>query len=149
MSNDLTPREYISAKEASRILRVSERQVNYYGHNGQLRTMRAGRRVLYHRSDVERLAATLQVDIRPQQLTRQDVNEELIRYVQGEAQRNQEFLEGQRQLSEGQRGIADRLQRIEERLDQPQRGPSWQTIATLAIVLAIGLVVLAIVLRIF
>lgn len=143
MSDNLAPREYISAKEAARLLKVSERQVNYYGHNGQIRIQRAGRRVLYHAGDVVRLAQQLQVDIRPQQITRSDVNEELIGYVQERRQRDQEFLEGQRK-------IAEQLAQIQQRLDAPApkpAAPNWQLIATLAIVLAIALVVLAIVLR--
>lgn len=143
--NELSPREYISAKEAAKLLKVSERQVNYYGHNGQIRIHRAGRRVLYHVGDVERLAQQLQVDIRPQQITRSEVNEELIRYVQERGKRDQEF-------SEGQRKIAEQLATIGERLDALQTkpsGPPWQVIVILAIVLAIALVVLAIVVRIF
>ena len=135
--SDIAPREYISAEEAAKLLKVSERQVNYYGHNGQLRIQRAGRRVLYHAGDVERLAQQLQVDIRPQQITRQDVNEELIRYVQERGQRDREF-------SEGQRDISERLARIEQKLNQPQPkaiGPSWQQlIFALAILLLIALV---------
>ncbi len=136
------PREYISAREAAVRLRVTERQVNYYGHNGQLRTQRIGRRVAYHAGDVARLAEQLQVDIRPQQITRQDANEHIIRYVQERGQLDQEFLEAQRQ-------IAGRLARIEEQLTRPASGPSWQLIATLAIVLALALVVLAILIRLF
>jgi DNA-binding transcriptional MerR regulator len=143
MNNDLAPREYISAKEAARLLKVSERQVNYYGHNGQIRIQRAGRRVLYHAGDVARLAAQLQVDIRPQQITRSDVNEELISYVQERRQRDQEFLEEQRK-------IAEQLGRIEAKLNQPQpkpSGPTWQQlIFAIGILLLIGLV-LALVFR--
>lgn len=59
---------WINAKTAADVLRVSERQVNRRGNDGDLQTKRVGpRRVLYLRSDVERLAAELQVVERPRQ----------------------------------------------------------------------------------
>jgi DNA-binding transcriptional MerR regulator len=131
--SDIAPREYISAKEAAKLLKVSERQINYYGHNGQIQIQRAGRRVLYHAGDVARLAEQLQVDIRPQQITRSDVNEELIRYVRERGKRDQEFSEEQRKISE-------RLERIEQQLNQPPPkpiGPSWQQL-----IFAIGILLL-------
>ena len=143
--SEIAPREYISAKEAARLLKVSERQVNYYGHNGQIRIQRLGRRVLYHAGDVERLAQQLQVDIRPQQITRQDVNEELIRYVQEREQRDQEF-------SEGQRNISERLERIEQKLNQPQpkpSGPSWQQLIFALVAILIVALVLVLIFRPF
>ena len=143
--SEIAPREYISAKEAARLLKVSERQVNYYGHNGQIRIQRLGRRVLYHAGDVERLAQQLQVDIRPQQITRQDVNEELIRYVQDREQRDREF-------SEGQRDISERLERIEQKLNQPQPkpiGPSWQQLIFALVAILIVALVLVFIFRPF
>ena len=49
---------YITVEDASAILRVTTRQVNRYGsgEHPRLRTRRAGKRVLYHREDVEALA---------------------------------------------------------------------------------------------
>jgi DNA-binding transcriptional MerR regulator len=159
MNDELSPREWISAKEASRILKVSERQVNYYGHQGQIKTKRAGRRVLYLATDVEQLARTLDVDIRPQNITRSDVNEQLARYVQQRSQVDQEISEAQKHIAERQQQIleeqkaaSERLLRIEKYLAGPQpkqRGPSWQTITIALVVLAIALVVLAILVRLF
>ncbi len=57
---------WIDAKTAADVLRVSERQVNRRGNDGDVQTKRVGpRRVLYLRSDVERLAKELQVLERP------------------------------------------------------------------------------------
>ncbi len=58
-------RDYIAAQEAAEILRLSRRQVNRYGHDGRIRTMHLGRRVLYHRADCEALATELDVAGRP------------------------------------------------------------------------------------
>ncbi len=44
---------------------MTARAVNRYGNDGRLQTRRAGRRVLYLRSDVEALAAELGVALRP------------------------------------------------------------------------------------
>ncbi|GAC1307624.1 MAG: hypothetical protein NVSMB27_45570 [Ktedonobacteraceae bacterium] len=58
--------EWIDAKTAADILRVTERQVNRRGNDGDLQMKRIGpRRVVYLRADVERLAAALHVSDRP------------------------------------------------------------------------------------
>lgn len=49
--------EYIPVEDVSERLKVSVRQASRYG--AKLRTQRAGRRVLYHRDDVEQLAEEL------------------------------------------------------------------------------------------
>jgi len=131
--------EWMTAREAAKVLKVTERMIGHYGIQGKLQMRREGRRVWYFSEDVQKLAAELRTDIRPQQITRQDASEALITYVQKREQTDQEVLE--------------RLGRIEAQLDRPavpqppQRGPSWQVIAALAIVLALALVVLVIVLR--
>jgi DNA-binding transcriptional MerR regulator len=131
--------EWMTAREAAKLLKVTERMVGHYGTQGKLQVKREGRRVWYFSEDVQKLAGTLQTDLRPATITRQDASEALITYVQKREQTDQQLLE--------------RLDRIEAQLQQPApapaqpRGPSWQTIATLAIVLAIALVVLVIVLR--
>ncbi len=56
---------YIPVETAAEILRMTARQVNRYGNEGRLQTRRAGRRVLYLRSDVDALAAELGVTLRP------------------------------------------------------------------------------------
>lgn len=142
MSDEQLP-EWITAKVAARILRVSERQIGNYAKRGDLRVVRQGRHVRYSSGDVTQLAQTLQADVRSElPATRQEVNEQMIRYIQERSQRDQEYIDTQR-------GIAERLDRIEQRLEQPpaRQGPSWQVIAVLALVLATALIVLAIVLR--
>ena len=57
--------EYIPVETAAEILRMTARAVNRYGNEGRLQIRRAGRRVLYLRSDVESLAAELGVALRP------------------------------------------------------------------------------------
>ncbi len=57
--------QYISVEEAADILKVSTRMVNKYGHEEKIQTRKAGKRILYLRSDVEALAEELGVDMRP------------------------------------------------------------------------------------
>lgn len=141
--NELTTREWMTARDAAKLLHVSERMIGHYAKNGKLHTLREGRNVWYSTADVQKLAQSLRADLRQTQITRQDVNEELIGYIRSRKETDQQFLETQQ-------GMDERLRRIEERISQPPTkpsGPNWQVIATLAIVLAIALVVLAIVLK--
>src|ERR687893_1098488 len=62
MSNNAA---YIPVETAAELLRMTARAVNRYGNEGRLQTRRAGRRVLYLRSDVEALGAELGVALRP------------------------------------------------------------------------------------
>jgi hypothetical protein len=61
MSDDAAA--YITVEEAAALLELSTRQVSRYGkgEGARLRTRRAGKRILYHRGDVESLARDLQV----------------------------------------------------------------------------------------
>lgn len=60
--------EWIDARTAASILRISERHVNRRGTDGSITMRRVGpRRVLYLRSDVERIAAETQASERPRQ----------------------------------------------------------------------------------
>lgn len=129
--------EWMTAREAAKVLRVTDRMIGHYAAQGKLKVRREGRRVWYFSEDVRTLASELRTDLRPAQITRQDVNEGLVRYIQERQQTDHDIIE--------------RLQRIESQLNQPSpaRGPSWQLVVTLAIVLAIALVVLAIVARFF
>ncbi len=54
---------YIPVEEAADILQVTTRQAHRYGEGDQprVRTRRAGRRVMFHKDDVEALAAELGV----------------------------------------------------------------------------------------
>ena len=49
--------EYLTAEQAARVLRVTDRQARRYAADGTVRSKKAGHRVLLHREDVERLAA--------------------------------------------------------------------------------------------
>jgi len=88
MTNDET---WLTAAQAAKILRVTERQVNRYGADGRLRTQRAGRRVSYLASDVARLADELQVDKRPLPVPRQQgdgalISPQMARYIQEQSE---------------------------------------------------------------
>jgi excisionase family DNA binding protein len=63
----MTDDVYITVEEAAAILDLSTRQVHRYGsgESARLRTRRAGRRRLFHRGDVESLAADLAVARHP------------------------------------------------------------------------------------
>ena len=87
------------------------------------------------------------------QITAQDVNAEMIGYVRKREETDRQFLETQRELQEaqqamldtqsgltqGQREMLERLERIEQ---QVKRGPTWQQVATIAVV-ALAIVVIA------
>jgi hypothetical protein len=51
--------DYISVEEAAQILRVSVRHAHRACHKANVRTTKAGKRTLYHKIDVERLAVEL------------------------------------------------------------------------------------------
>ncbi|MDP9316251.1 MAG: helix-turn-helix domain-containing protein, partial [Chloroflexota bacterium] len=59
MTNEI--REWMTVEEAAHVLQLGPRMVNRYGlpPYNKLRTMRKGRRVLYHRDDVHALAEEL------------------------------------------------------------------------------------------
>lgn len=57
--------DWMTVEEASGLLRVVPRQVNRYGNESKLRTKRIGRRILYHRDDVQKLAEELGAARRP------------------------------------------------------------------------------------
>ncbi len=59
MTNDI--REWMTVEEAAHVLQLGSRMVNRYGlpPYNKLRTLRKGRRVLYHRDDVQSLAEEL------------------------------------------------------------------------------------------
>ena len=129
--------QWLTAGEAARILHLSERQVNRYGATGQIKTRRAGRRVLYHPGDVTRLADELRVDIRPApQRSTAMISPELARYLQ-------EQEAAMRQQGETQVSIDRRLAEIERRLQEPARLvlPTW--LVALLAVLVVLLVIVA------
>ena len=120
---------WLTAADAAKILRVTERQVNRYGADGRLRTQRTGRRVTYLASDVAHLADTLQVEKRPLLLSRKQDNpqipQEMVRYVQ--------------EQSEAQKRTADRLDSIERQIKEPARLalPRWLIIGAAVLVFVV------------
>jgi hypothetical protein len=123
---------WLTAAQAAKILRVTERQVNRYGAEGRLRTQRAGRRVSYLAADVARLADELQVDKRPLPVPRQHgdgslISPQMARYIQ--------------EQSEAQRATANRLEGIERRLSEPARLalPRWLIIGAAILVVLVVL----------
>lgn len=152
MSND-TQNPWMTAREAAKVLRVTERMIGHYANDEKIRTYREGRRVWYSREDVEKLAQALKTPLRAMQITAQDVNAEMIGYVRKREETDRQFLETQRELQEaqqamldtqsgltqGQREMLERLERIEQ---QVKRGPTWQQVATIAVV-ALAIVVIA------
>ncbi len=51
--------EYVNVETAASILSIVTRQVHRYGENGRLRRRKLGRRMLFHRGDVDALALEL------------------------------------------------------------------------------------------
>ena len=133
--------QWMTAREAAKRLRVTERMIGHYARDGKLETYREGRRVWYSVASVENLASKLQTPLRSTQITRQDVNEEAMRSLQKYSEAQQTMLEEQQRQGRTQEDMISRLDRI-ERLAQP-RGPTWQQVVFAAVViLAIAAVIL-------
>ena len=131
----------MTAREAAKRLRVTERMIGHYARDGKLEVYREGRRVWYSVASVENLASKLQTPLRSTQITRQDVNEEAMRSLQKYSEAQQTMLEEQQRQGRTQEDMISRLDRI-ERLAQP-RGPTWQQVVFAAVViLAIAAVIL-------
>ena len=143
----MTDREWLTANEAAKLLKMGDRQVHRYGVAGDIRTQRAGRRIMYLKEDVLKLAETLRVDVRPQTISRQDATDQIISYIRDRRERDTELLEvqgrieqNQERIERGQEHIARRLDELEVRLTPPlQTGPNWMLIAA---VIIIGLLML-------
>jgi excisionase family DNA binding protein len=58
--------DHIGAQEAAKLLKVGPRMVYRYGEDGKLRTIRAGRRILFNRVDVLALADETAVESKPE-----------------------------------------------------------------------------------
>lgn len=146
-------KQWLTARECARLLKVTERMIGHYAQQGKLRTRREGRRVWYFSEDVQRLAETLQADLRPTPYTKEDANRALAEYVQERRQVDKHLLDQTQQLADRQeqlvRGQADLQRQLAEVQKQVagKQGPSWQLVATLAIVLAILAIALVIVWR--
>lgn len=96
-----TDAEYMPVEDAAEVIGLGTRQVHRYGQQGQLRSLQVGRRVLYHRGDVEALADKLgrTREARPQR-PREPKQElvpagQMLDYLR---QRDQELAEAQRRL---------------------------------------------------
>jgi len=124
---------WLTAGDAAKVLRVSQRQVHYYGEHGKLVTRRAGRRVLFSAESVASLADELSVDYKPTPPPSRELAP-LIDTLDQLRQRDQEFTEGQRR-------IEDRLTRIEQRTDPPR----W-LVVTIAVIAIVSIITLAVVL---
>jgi uncharacterized membrane protein len=128
-----TEQEWITAAEAATVLRVGVRQVHRYGEQEQLVTRRAGRRVLFSRTSVEKLATELAVDVKPEtpQTARHDIVQpsELLTYLR---ERDQQ-LEATRERLEQALLEVGRLQarvQIAEAEVQRLQAPATETAQT-------------------
>ena len=124
--------QWLTADQASQVLKVVPRQVHRYGTSGRIRTRKSGRRVLYNATDVARLADELQVDLRPVPRQTRDL-EALDRAVSYIRDRDQEYI--------------GRLDRIEARLNQPAPRPGVPWVWLVAVVaVALGVAIIAVLL---
>ena len=131
--------QWITAADAAKVLRVSQRQVHRYGEARQLVTRRAGRRTLFSAASVAQLADDLAVDIRPATQTRELMTPELARYLAEQA-------ELMRQQGETHVRIDRRLAAIEQRLNTPPAAQLPRVViyllAALVLLVAVGLVLI-------
>ncbi len=58
--------DHIGADEAAKILKVSARMVYRYGEDGKIRTLRAGRRILFNHADVLAYADETAAESKPE-----------------------------------------------------------------------------------
>ncbi len=86
----MSDEQYIGAEEAAKILRVSSRMVYRYGEEGKLRTIRPGRRILFHIADVHGLAEVQDAEHRPAPRTEIITGDEAIGLIR--EQQNQLML---------------------------------------------------------
>ncbi len=129
---------WIPVEDVADILQVTTRQAHRYSESGRIRTRKAGRRVMFHKEDVESLAADLGVLAQPRpQRPRADIVPagEMLDYLRERDRRLEELqqqltsaaaevgrltglLEGQRSLLEDAEGVRRRLAEIEAERDQ-------------------------------
>jgi excisionase family DNA binding protein len=70
--------QYMTVEEAAAHLRIGTRQVHRYGENKRLRTIKIGKRVLFHRGDVQQLGAELDVTRRPEPTQKPTMRAEIV-----------------------------------------------------------------------
>ncbi len=125
----MSDEQYIGAEEAARILRVSSRMVYRYGEEGKLRTIRPGRRILFHIADVHGLAEAQDAEHRPSPRTEIITGDEAIGLIR--EQQNQLMLlsrrigelEGmlsQRLLPADEQALRSRVNELESELTRLQ-----------------------------
>lgn len=102
----MTDGEHIGAEEAARILKVSARMVYRYGEDGKIRTIRAGRRILFNHADVLAYADETAADNKPPQQTSIIRADEMLLLVR----------EQQQQLLAAAQEIGDLRARLDQRL---------------------------------
>ncbi len=119
--------DWISAEDAGRILRVSSRMVYRYGEGDapKLRTMRAGRRILFNRADVLAYAEELGAENRPDPQTDIIRADELMRAIgslQAELVRQAEELGELRGRipKEDELALRDRIHELQRQNDRLQ-----------------------------
>ncbi len=124
--------DWITAEEAARILAISTRQAYRYakGNPPKVRTMEAGRRLLFNRMDVQALAEELNSAYRPRQ-SKEVVDAgqmlDLVRSLQTDvaaAYRKIGELEGQlsqRLLPDDERNLRDDLATMRAQLQERDR----------------------------
>lgn len=135
----MTGEPYIPVEEASQLLRVTPRQVNRYGSGDKpkLRTRRAGKRVFYHREDVEALADELDAAHRlaPPPAPRTDLVPagEMLEYLRDRDARH-DVLQGQLMAAARENGelraqleaVTAERDQIRGLLETTQRRPWWK-----------------------
>lgn len=113
--------EYLTVEEAADILQVTTRQVHRYGSgpNARIRTRRLGKRVMFHRSDVDTLANDLGVvrsaverTPKPPKAELIPINEMML-YLR---ERDQQLNEVQQQLNQALLRIGHLQGQLEQRL---------------------------------
>ncbi|HSH82143.1 MAG TPA: hypothetical protein VLA19_26755 [Herpetosiphonaceae bacterium] len=123
--------DWIGAEEAGRILRVSSRMVYRYGEgaDAKVRTMRAGRRILFNRVDVLAYAEELGAENRPESQTDIIRADELMRVIGAQQAELVEKAETIGQLQarlemritpEEERALRERIHELERQQDRLQ-----------------------------
>lgn len=75
--------EFVTAEQAAQVLRVTDRQARRCGASGQIRSKRAGARVLLHAGGVHRLAEELRSYDRPPPPPQVVPQGELLQTIEG------------------------------------------------------------------
>ena len=132
---DMNDTQWLTAADASTVLRCSIRQVHRYGEQKQLVTRRAGRRVLFSAESVAQLADELAVDVRPPAARQEMIPAELLNYLREQA----EIMRRQ-----GDSTSAIERQIAELRADM-RATPAWARALTYAVIALAVLVAIAIV----